>query len=76
MGRIRIYVITAGAAVLCRFQMMPTAYCFAQVPCIAHGGELKHLHNAERRFDCPQTFLSSNFQCRDDVPELMKTFQG
>ena len=30
----------AGAAVLCRFQMMPTAYCFAQVPCIAHGGIL------------------------------------
>ncbi len=31
---------------------------------------LKHLHNAETRFYCPQTFLSLDFQCRDDVSEL------
>ncbi len=31
---------------------------------------LKHLHNVEPRFYCPQTFLSLDFQCRDDVSEL------
>jgi len=29
----------------------------------------KHLHNVEMRFYCPQTFLSLDFQCRDDVSE-------
>ena len=33
-------------------------------------GHLKHLHNVETRFYCPQTFLSLDFQCRDDVSEL------
>ena len=27
----------------------------------------KHLHTVEKRLYCPQTFLSSDFQCRDDV---------
>ncbi len=36
----------AGAAVLCRFQMMPTAYCFAQVPCIAHGPHENICHHS------------------------------
>jgi len=31
---------------------------------------LKHLHNVETHFHCPQTFLSLDFQCRDDVSEL------
>jgi len=31
---------------------------------------LKHLHNVETRFYCPQTFLSLDSQCRDDVSEL------
>ncbi len=31
---------------------------------------LKHLHNVETRFYCPQMFLSLDFQCRDDVSEL------
>ncbi len=31
---------------------------------------LKHLPNVETRFYCPQTFLSLDFQCRDDVSEL------
>ncbi len=31
---------------------------------------LKHLHNVETRFYCPQAFLSLDFQCRDDVSEL------
>ena len=35
----------------------------------------KHLHNVETRLDCPQTFLSLDFQCRDDVSELKQTFQ-
>ena len=37
----------------------------------AYGGAfLKHLHNVETRFDCPQTFVYLDFQCRDDVSEL------
>ena len=32
--------------------------------------DLKHLHNVEMRFHCPQAFLSLDFQCRDDVSEL------
>ena len=31
---------------------------------------LKHLHNVETRFYCPQTFLYLDFQCRDDVSEI------
>ena len=31
---------------------------------------LKHLHNVEMRFCCPQTFSYSDFQCRDDISEL------
>ena len=30
---------------------------------------LKH-HNVEAHIDCPQTFLSLEFQGRDDVPDL------
>ena len=30
----------------------------------------KHLPNVEARFHCPQAFLSSDFQCRDDVSVL------
>ena len=34
----------------------------------AYGGAfLKHLHNVETRFYCPQTFLYLDFQYRDDV---------
>jgi len=29
--------------------------------------DLSHLHNVETCFYCPQTFLSLDFQCRDDV---------
>ena len=32
--------------------------------------DLNHVHNVEKRFYCPQTFLSLNLQCRDDVSEL------
>ncbi len=32
--------------------------------------ELKHVHNVETRFYCPQAFLSLDFQYRDDVSEL------
>ncbi len=28
---------------------------------------LQHLRNVETRFYCPQAFLSSDFQCRDDI---------
>jgi len=35
---------------------------------------LKHLHNVETPFDCPQTSLSVDFQCRDGVSELKWTF--
>ncbi len=38
----------------------------AYIPCF----HLEHLHNVEARFYCPQTFLGSDFQCRDDVSEL------
>ncbi len=34
---------------------------------------VKHLH-VEKRLYCPQTFLSLNFQCRDDVSELRQMF--
>lgn len=34
---------------------------------------LNHLHNVETRFDCPQTCLYLDFQCRDDVSKY-KTF--
>ena len=32
--------------------------------------ELKHLHNVETCFYCPQASLSLDFQCRDDVSDL------
>ena len=32
-------------------------------------GHPNHLHNVSTRFHCPQTFLSLDFQCRDDVSE-------
>ncbi len=35
---------------------------------------LKHLHNGETRFYCPQTSLSLDFQCRDDIYELQQPF--
>ena len=35
---------------------------------------LKHLYNVETRFHCPQTFLSLDLQCRDDVSERKQTF--
>ena len=38
------------------------------------GSPLRHFHNVETRFYCPQPFLSVNFQCRDDVSELRQTF--
>jgi len=31
---------------------------------------LNHLHNVETRVYCPLTFLSLDFQCKDDVSEL------
>ncbi len=31
---------------------------------------LQHLHNVEMRFYCPQTFLSSDCQCRDEVSDV------
>ena len=31
---------------------------------------LKHLHNVETRFYCPQTSLSLDFQCRADISEI------
>ncbi len=40
-----------------------------------HHVALKHLHNVETRFYCPQTFLYLDFQCRDDVSELKQTFR-
>ena len=36
---------------------------------------LKHLHNVETRLYCPQTFLSSDLQCRHDVSGLKYTFR-
>ncbi len=35
-----------------------------------HVVDLKHFHNVEARFHCPQTILSLGFQCRDDFCEL------
>ncbi len=35
---------------------------------------VKHLHYGEMRFLGPQAFLSTDFQCRDDVSELKWTF--
>jgi len=32
--------------------------------------ELKHLQNVDTCLYCPQTFLSLDFQCRDDISEL------
>ena len=39
-------------------------------PALDAAGEFKHLHNVEMCFFSPQTFLSLDFQCRDDVSEL------
>ncbi len=50
-----------------RFEMRFIGHGYAQ-------GTIKHLHTVETRFDCPQTFLSWDFQCRDDVSELKQTF--
>ena len=36
--------------------------------------QLKHLCNAETRFDCPQMVLYLEHQCRNDVSELKLTF--
>ena len=38
-----------------------------QALCLSQG--LKHLHNVETRFYCPQALLYLDFQCRDDVSE-------
>ena len=35
---------------------------------------LNYLHNVITRFYCPQTFLYSDFQCRDDVYESNRRF--
>jgi len=35
---------------------------------------LKHLHNVETRFYCSQTFLSLDFQCKDDISECYRRF--
>ncbi len=40
-----------------------------------HVWNIKHLHNVETRFYCPQTFLHLDFQCRDDVSELKYMFR-
>jgi len=42
-----------------------------QLACLRHKAQqiLKHLHNVETCFYCPQTFLSSDLQCRDDASE-------
>ena len=32
--------------------------------------DLTHLHDVETCYQCPQTFLSLHFQCRDDVSDL------
>lgn len=34
----------------------------------------KHLHNVETHFYCPQTLLSVDIQCRDDIFELKQRF--
>lgn len=35
---------------------------------------LKHFRNVETRLYCPQTFLSVNFHCGDDVFEIKQAF--
>ena len=47
---------------ICWAEYMVQLYCI--------GYDLKHLHNVESRFQCPQTFLDLEFQCWDDVSEL------
>ncbi len=44
------------------------AFCFLSF--------LKHLHNAETRFYCPQAFLILDVQCKDNVCELKYTHIG
>jgi len=39
---------------------------YAVQPDIVPFDFLNHLHNVETRFPCPQTFLRSDLQCRDD----------
>ena len=43
----------AGAAVLCRFQMMPTAYCFAQVSHTTHGPHENICHHSRSSYAVP-----------------------
>jgi len=42
-----------------------------QLACMQHGAQqvLQHLHSVKTCFDCPQIFVSSDFQCRVDVSE-------
>ena len=35
---------------------------------------LKHLHSVQARFYCPQTSLSLDVQCRDEISALKETF--
>ena len=55
-------------------QDMQTSYSNAVLSQPNSNPNLRHLHNVETHFDCPQAFLSSDFQCRDDVSEYYYMF--
>ena len=45
-------------------------------PLEQHTATVKHLHNVETHFYCPQTFLSLEFRCKDDVSGLKIDVSG
>ncbi len=61
VGSTSVHVIAAQALQLCVSQCRTK--CF-----------LKHLHNVETRYYCSQTFLSLDYQCRDDISETKYMF--
>ncbi len=67
--------VSASSLVLCRFRIQIIAGVMLRCTLRSHCLDvmfllsLQHLHNVETRFHRPQTFLYSDFQCRDDVSE-------
>ena len=52
-----------------------SSICYAVQPDVVPFDVLNHVHNVEKRvFCCPQTFLTLDFQFRDDVSELKIDF--
>ena len=60
---------TQAARLSCSWQKRQSGHT-SLLPC----AYVKHLHNVETSLYRPQTFLSLDFQCRDDISELDRRF--